>query len=166
MTRAAVPAALAACVALASAPAASAPPAAGVLVPGESLGGIELGMTHAEVRAQWGGRFGVCRGCARTTWYFNDRPFDPKGAGVAFRRGRVAHVFTLWQPDGWRSRDGLELGASRSALEDELLARDERDCNGYTALVAPGAGADTAYYVFRDELWGFGLIRPRADPCL
>jgi hypothetical protein len=62
----------------------------GVLVPGETLGGVRIGMTKAEVGANWGDRRGVCRECRRTTWYFNYRPFQPQGAGVVFERGRVA----------------------------------------------------------------------------
>ncbi len=135
-----------------------------MFVPGVSLGGVELEMTEEEVRRAWGGRFGVCRDCARPTWYFNQRPFEPQGAGVTFRRGRVAHVFTLWRPDGWRTRDGIELGDPRAELG--RLTQDERTCEGYTAFVSPGERGDSVFYVHRDEVWGFGLIRPGADPCL
>ena len=42
---------VAGCLALAVVPAAYAPPRAGVFVPGESLGGVRLGMTQEEVLA-------------------------------------------------------------------------------------------------------------------
>lgn len=148
------------------APAAWAPPETGLLLPGASLGGVELGMTRAEVTRAWGRRHGVCRGCPAPTWYFNLRPFEPQGTGVVFRRNRVAHVFTLWKPVGWRTADGLSLGASTAEAEDANAILEVRECAGYTALVAAGERATTVYYVFRDELWGFGLTRPRADPCL
>ena len=83
-------------------PAVAAAPAKGVFVPGVSLGGIELGMTKAEVRAEWGSKHGVCRNCDRPTWYFNLKPFEPQGAGVEFRHDRVARVFTVWRPLGWQ----------------------------------------------------------------
>lgn len=165
LTRRLLPVLVAAGLALAL-PAGAAPPEKGVFVPGASLGGLELGMTQAQVRQAWGGRFGVCRDCARPTWYFNYRPFEPKGAAVVFRRGRVAHVFTLWQPDGWRTRDGRALGEPREEVEDGLLVRDERRCDGYTAILSPGRGSESVFYVYRDRLWGFGLIRPGGDPCL
>jgi hypothetical protein len=148
------------------APPAWAPPEAGILVPGVSLGGVELGMTRAEVTRAWGARHGVCRGCQAATWYFNLRPFEPHGAGVVFRRNRVAHAFTLWKPVGWRTVEGLALGASAAEAEDTNAILETRACAGYTALVAAGKPASTVYYVYRDELWGFGLTRPGADPCL
>ena len=152
--------------ALALAPAAWAPPAAGFLVPGVSLGNVELGMTRDEVTREWGERHGVCRGCPDPTWYFNLRPFQPQGAGVVFRENRVDHVFTIWQPVGWRTVEGLPLGASQAEVEDASAILDTRECAGYTALVATGRPASTVFYVHRDKLWGLGLIRPGADPCL
>jgi hypothetical protein len=152
--------------ALAFAPAAGAPPTVGELVPGESLAGVELGMTTGDVLAAWGDRHGVCRNCAAPTWYFNLRPFAAEGAGVVFRRGRVAHVFTLWRPPGWRTDDGLELGASASAVEDEVAVDERIECGGYTALLVREGSTTTAYYLYRDELWGFGLLRASATPCV
>jgi hypothetical protein len=148
------------------APAVAAPPAAGILVPGVSLGGVELGMTKQEVLRVWGERHGVCRDCRRETWYFNRKPFEPEGAGVVLRRGRVAHVFTLWRPLGWKTNDGLELGADESEIGAGQVLVDERTCRGYTARLASTGKAQTIYYVYNGELWGFGLIRPGANPCL
>ncbi|HVM69186.1 MAG TPA: hypothetical protein VM204_05040 [Gaiellaceae bacterium] len=39
---------------LGAAPAAAGPPPAGLLVPGRSLGGLELGATEAQVERRWG----------------------------------------------------------------------------------------------------------------
>lgn len=153
-------------VGLVAAPASSAPPEAGMLVPGVSLGGVELGMTTRQVLDAWGSRHGVCRDCAETTWYFNFRPFAPEGAGVAFRRGRVERVFTVWKPAGWRTADGLTLGASAAAVEDLPGVQDRFECAGYTALLAPQDEVATVFYLHRDELWGFGLVRRGATPCL
>jgi hypothetical protein len=148
------------------APAVAAPPAEGILVPGVSLGGVELGMTKDQVLGVWGRRHGVCRDCRRTTWYFNFRRFEPEGTGVVFRKGRVAHVFTLWQPPGWRTGDGLELGADETEIGAGLVLVDERACANYTARLASTGRAQTVFYVYADKLWGFGLTRPRANPCV
>jgi hypothetical protein len=157
-------AAIAAALALA-APVAAAPPAAGVLIPGHSLGGIELGVTKAQVERRWGRAYGVCRGCAQETWYFNYFAFQPRGAGVEFRAGRVAAVFTLYQPAGWRTTRGLVLGdfvARVTALYGALV---RRECGGYAALVLPGRGVRTAFYVLDDRLWAFGLARDGLPLC-
>ena len=157
-------AAIAAALALA-APVAAAPPGAGVLVPGRSLGGIELGATKAEVERLWGRAYGVCRGCPAETWYFNYFAFQPRGAGVEFRRGSVAAVFTLYQPPGWRTTRGVALGDSVARVTTVYGALLRRDCGGYAALVLPGRGATTAFYVLDDRLWAFGLARTGLPLC-
>jgi len=161
--------AIAAASALASlalaAPAAAAPPGAGVLVPGRSLGGIELGATKAEVERRWGRAYGVCRGCPNETWYFNYFAFQPRGAGVELRDGRVAAVFTLYQPSGWRTTRGLTLGDSVARVTSLYGALVRRECGGYSVLVLPGRGATTGFYVLDDRLWAFGLSRPGVPVC-
>ena len=76
--------------------------------PGRSLGGIELGATKAQVERQWGRAYGI-RLRAR------DLVFQLLRLPAARRRRRVAErhgggVFTIYQPLGWRTRKGLELG--------------------------------------------------------
>jgi hypothetical protein len=147
-------------------PAAAAPPRRGELVPGKSLAGVQLGMTKQEVTAAWGKGHGVCRVCPRETWYFNYRPFTPQGAGVVFERGRVVHAFTVWRPSGWRTPEGLTLGDPASEVARAYGSLDRRQCTFYYALLKPAQRAQTVFYVFRDKVWGFGLIRPDASPCL
>ncbi len=148
-----------------AASAAAAPPSAGILVPGRSLGGIALGATKAEVERRWGRAYGVCSGCPRETWYFNLFAFQPSGAAVEFRSGRVAAVFTLYQPQGWRTTRGISLGAPAARVTAEYGALIRRECGGYAALVLPGRGVTTAFYVLDDRLWAFGLSRPGLPLC-
>ena len=96
--------------------AALAPPPNGILVVGQNLGGVRLGMTLAQVERALGTRYGRCRSCAQTTWYFAYRKFRPEGAAVRFRRGHVDAVWTLWSPLGWRTRDAT-LAIGMNALE-------------------------------------------------
>ena len=93
--------------------AAAALPRHGTLVPGRSLGGIRLGEPAAQVRAALGGSFGVCRGCATTTWYFTYRKFDRRGLAVELTEGRVSAVYTLWRPNGWSAPSTPDVGAVR-----------------------------------------------------
>jgi hypothetical protein len=163
----ALPVALATVIAIAVIPAsAAAPPKHADFVPGKSLAGVSLGMTKKDVRAAWGTRHGVCRRCPRQTWYFNYRPFTPEGAGVVFERGRVVQAFTVWRPAGWRTPEGLVLAAPVSDVSRYYGSLDRRQCTFYYALLQPGEHAQSVFYVFRDRLWGFGLTRPNASPCL
>ena len=149
----------------ATASAAAAPPDAGVLVPGRSLGGIELGATEAQVERRWGRAYGVCRGCAAKTWYFNYFAFQPRGAGVELRQGRVAGVFTIYQPLGWRTQKGLELGDPVERLTALYGPLPRVDCNGYSAHTIRGRRVTTSFYVLGDRLWAFGISRPGLPLC-
>lgn len=148
-----------------TASAAAAPPRAGLVVPGKSLGGLSLGATHEQVRAAWGSRFGVCRGCRARTWYFNLRKFEPQGAGVTFRRGRVVAIFTVWSPPGWRTDRGLRIDdpAVRIAgLYGPLL---RVNCGTYAAMTLRRGRTTTSVYVVDERVWGFGLSRPGEPTC-
>jgi hypothetical protein len=145
---------------------AAAPPTRGEFMVGKSLGGVTLGMSKREVLEAWGKRHGVCRGCPRETWYFNYEPFEPEGTGVVFERGQVVHAFTVWQPEGWRTPQGLELGDAAFEASRVYGALDRRQCTFYYALLEPGRRAESVFYVFEDEVWGFGLTEPDASPCL
>jgi hypothetical protein len=163
----AVAVAIAAVAAIAMIPSSTAaPPRQAEFVPARSLAGVRLGMTPAQVLQAWGKRHGVCRTCVDRTWYFNYRPFTPEGAGAVFRRGRVVHVFTVWRPSGWKTPEGLVLGALASDVSRIYGSLDRRPCTNYHALLKPGKRAESVFYVFRDKLWGFGLILKNASPCL
>jgi hypothetical protein len=163
----AVAVAIAAVAAIAMIPSSTAaPPRQAEFVPARSLAGVRLGMTPAQVLQAWGKRHGVCRTCVDRTWYFNYRPFTPEGAGVVFRRGRVVHVFTVWRPSGWKTPEGLVLGAPASDVSRIYGSLDRRPCTSYHALLKPAKRVESVFYVFRDKLWGFGLILKNASPCL
>jgi hypothetical protein len=148
-----------------AAAAAAAPPGAGVLVPGRSLGGIELGAGKAQVEVRWGRAYGVCRSCEHETWYFNFYAFQPRGAAVEYRQNRVAAIFTLYQPLGWHTRKGLKLGDPQARVTQLYGPLVRRRCAGYEALELPGRRATTAFYVLDDRLWAFGLSRPGVGLC-
>jgi hypothetical protein len=145
--------------------AAAAPPAAGIVAPGKSLGGLSLGVTRAHVRAAWGSRHGVCRDCREQTWYFNLHRFEPQGAGVAFRRGRVVALFTMWSPQGWHTDRDLAIGdpAARIAgLYGPLL---RVNCGTYAVMTLRRGRTKTSFYVVDEQVWGFGLSRLAEPNC-
>jgi hypothetical protein len=140
-------------------------PHSGVIVPGKSFGGIALGSTPAQVRAAWGNRYGVCRSCRRTTWYFNERDFEPKGVAAEFARGRVVALLTVWRPPAWRTSEGLRIG-DPEARAPELYGPLERvPCGSYDALRLRRGAVDTYFYVRAGRIWGFGLSRAAVPAC-
>ena len=140
-------------------------PKAGVLVPGQSLGGIRLGESPRAVRAALGNFYGTCRDCPRRTWYFTYAPFDKHGLAVEFTGGRVSGLYTLWRPAGWHASHDLRLGSPTLAAHRLAGASRTVVCHGYEALVRTTPRASTAYYLVNGRLWGFGLFRRDASPC-
>ena len=147
--------ALAALVVTASA--AAAPPRAGVLVPGKTLGGLALGATRDQVRAAWGLRFGICRDCREPTWYFNFRPFEPQGAGVSFRKGRAIALFTVWSPPDWRTNKGLSVGDLAVRIAGIYGPLLRVNCGRYSAATLRRGPTTTSIYIVDDTVWGLGL---------
>jgi hypothetical protein len=144
---------------------AASPPKAGIVVPGKRLGGLTLGATRAQVSATWGSRHGVCRDCREQTWYFNLRRWEPQGTGVAFRRGRVVALFTMWSPQGWHTDRGLRIDdpAARIARLYGPLLRV--NCGTYAVLTLRRGRTTTSFYVVNEQVWGFGLSRPSEPAC-
>lgn len=136
-------------------------PPADIFVPGRSLGGVRLGETAAEVRRHLGTDYGLCKGCATTTWYFTYQRFDPKGLSVELTGGRVSAVFTLWQPPGWTGPRGLRLGAPEGQVTATVGGLAPVTCSGYSALVR----RTSVYLIVDGKLWGFGLVRRGRSPC-
>jgi len=148
-----------------AAPAAAGLPRVGTLVPGRSLGGVRLGETPSAVRAALGRGYGVCNDCARPTWYFTYKVLDAHGLAVEFVHGRVAAVYTLWQPRGWRATNGLRLGATPLQVHERAGRLRTITCAGYNALVSDTPRARTAYFLYQGSLWAFGLFLPHWSPC-
>ena len=146
-------------------PASAAPPRAGLVVPGKTLGALALGATKAQVKAAWGTRYGVCRDCRAETWYFNLRRFEPQGAGVTFRRGRAVALFTLWSPPGWHTSQGLRVGDPEFRIATIYGSLLRVDCGRYSASTMRSKRVTTAFYVLDGQIWGFGLSRPAQPVC-
>ena len=140
-------------------------PVKGVVVPGQTFAGLRLGATQAQVRAAWGPRFGRCRGCPQPTWYFTYRDFQPQGAGVTFLNGRATALFTIWSPPGWRTNRDLEVGEPEGRITALYGALPRTECGTYAAVVLRRGRVDTQFYVYKGEVWGFGLSRAGAPPC-
>lgn len=140
-------------------------PTNGVVVPSRSFDGLRLGASTSAIEARWGQRHGRCGDCRRTTWYFNTRPFQPRGVGVELRNGRAVAFFTLWKPRGWRTNRNLNLGDPVARITEVYGPLTRLECGTYYALTLETARTLTAFYVVDEQLWGFGLMRPDVPAC-
>jgi hypothetical protein len=140
-------------------------PPHGVVVPGKTFAGLKLGATRAQVERVWGGRHGACADCARPTWYFTYKRFEPQGAGVSFRNGTADTLFTLWSPAGWHTNRGLAVGDPEARITQLYGVLPRTECGTYSALVLRRGRTDTQIYVRAQEVWGFGLSPAGAPLC-
>lgn len=140
-------------------------PLHGTVVPGTSVGGVRLGASPAQVRAAWGRTFGVCSNCKERTWYYNYVRYEPQGAGVEFRGKRVAALFTLWSPSGWRTAQGLRIGEDATRVTAVYGPLTKLDCGTYDAYQLPRGRVATDFYVFGGKVWGFAVTRSDVPVC-
>jgi hypothetical protein len=144
-------------------------PSHGVLMPQQSLAGVRLGDTPAQVRATIGTRYSVCKTCDSPSWfYFTRADFrgGENGLGVSFRKGRVAAVYTLGYPVGWRTTQGLKVGQEQKRLI-ELYggSLSPKECVGYMAHSKRGPKAVTTYFTMETFVSGFALTLPSEPVC-
>jgi hypothetical protein len=137
-------------------------PVKGVLVPGQSLGGIRLGDTGGKVLALWGRNFSMLPG-QPMTWLYMSPTGDPYGAGVSFREGKVTAIFTLGGITGWRRSDGLRVGQIFSKFNDPNGRTTA--CVGYGAISSHAADAVTSILMQGQSVYGFALTRPSEPVC-
>jgi hypothetical protein len=140
-------------------------PQEGVLVPGRSLAGVELGATERQVRRALGPQVGVCRGCERRTLYFTRGAFEEAGVGAEFVRGRAVALYTIWMPTGWRTNRGLRLGVPELDVVDASRGALRTECGHYAALSVRRGRVVTVFWVRDRTLWAFGIQRPSAPLC-
>jgi hypothetical protein len=61
-------------------------PSQGVVVPGQSIAGVGIGMTELQVKQRWGGGYTVCTQCGpELTWLYEYQGGEPLGAAVKFK---------------------------------------------------------------------------------
>ena len=60
-------------------------PTRGIVIPGQSIGGVGVGLTQDQVKARWGGNYRVCQNCGKNlVWLYVYPGAEPLGAAVKF----------------------------------------------------------------------------------
>ena len=146
---------------------ASALPVRGILHPGKSLAGIQLGDSMARVKQVWGHNYKVCQGkqCPYPTWYYIYPKGEPLGASVRFKNGKVVTIFTLGSPIGWRTAEGLIIGEQVDRIAQLYGKLTSNVCIGYGAMTMRTNSAVTAIYTTGESVYGFALTRPTEPVC-
>jgi hypothetical protein len=145
-------------------------PSIGILKPGVSLGGLQIGETMPQVAARWGNGYRVCpRSQCKgpdTVWYYVYRTAEPLGAAVRFNRsGHVTAVFTLGSPPGWRTADGLLIGQQVDAATELYGTLPLSVCLGYGAMSMRAAQTVSSIYTTGTAVYGFAITAPNEPIC-
>jgi hypothetical protein len=165
-------------------------PSKGVVVPGVSIGGIQIAMTEAQVIARWGHGFEVCTTCGpNLTWLYEYKGSEPLGAAVRFdvkgpwdghkktnpeasytatkypTTGKVIAVFTLGSPLGWGTKGKVMMFDPVSNVYNVLGNPQTVACIGYTALVVRAGQNSMSIYTASGVVYGFALTGPKEPPC-
>jgi hypothetical protein len=146
-------------------------PPVGILTPGVSLGGLQLGDTQAQVIKRWGNAYALCPDSqckgADVVWLFVYSHGEPLSGAVRFSKlGRVVAVFTLGSPAGWKTHEGLQIG---QAVDDAYRIYGQNlawsACVGYGAISMRNARAVTSIYTTGDNIYGFAITAPGTPIC-
>jgi hypothetical protein len=159
-------------------------PSRGIFVVGQTLGGVGLGFTEAQVQARWGSSYTLCSFAAyckpgTTTWFFlSSRSGEPLGVGVRFVAGRAVAVFTLGAvgvaPVGdsgpaanWKTAQGVKMLDDPSEIYSTYPAATiQTNCIFYNALsMKTGNGVVSSFYLASGVIYGFALSAPGQPIC-
>jgi hypothetical protein len=168
-------------------------PAAGKVIPGQSIGGVSLGMTEAQVVKIWGPLYEVCTRCGKQmTWLYEYRGEVGSGAAIKFNipspaitstgaaakltkkaaatakaqaaTARVVAVFTLGQPQGW-GVTGAMIGDPPTNVYQLFGNTGNTQCIGYSAMTVDIGGVITSFYSSSGVIYGFALTNSNESPC-
>jgi len=162
-------------------------PSRGVVVPGQSIGGITLGMTEAQVEQRWGHGFALCVKCgANLVWLYEYPGAEPLGAAIKFNvappaapakgastttavtklnpAAKVIAVFTLGSPKNWGTKGAMMFDPVANVYN--LFGNTgDAQCIGYDALTVRIGASTMSFYTASGVIYGYALTAPSQSPC-
>ena len=168
-------------------------PSKGNVVPGQTIGGIGLGMSELQVKQRWGHNYSVCTTCGgrNLIWLYEYQGGEPLGAAVKFNipntasstsksskttskaavaaaaaaaTAKVVAVFTLGSPLGWGVK-GAMMFDPVSNVYNIFGNPGTANCVGYTALTIRIGANTMSFYSASGVIYGFALTAPSQSPC-
>ena len=144
-------------------------PSRGIVVPGQSIGGISIGMTTTAVQTKWGTKYTLCpiaSGCPKATpvWLYVYPGAEPLGAAVKFQNNKVVAVFTLGSPVNWGLK-GIMMGDPVSNIYNLYGTLNTVNCIGYDALSVRIGNSTTSFYSANGVIYGYALTAPTEKVC-
>ncbi len=115
----------------------------------------EAGATRPQGPVRVGPRYGRCRNCRQTTWYFTYKDFQPQGGRVAFQADGAVSYFNDLVTAGLAHEPRLKIGDSEIKIASIYGVLPRVECGTYTAFVLRRGGIDTQ--VLQPQEGGLGL---------
>jgi hypothetical protein len=147
-------------------------PTIGIFKPGQTLAGVGLGYTPAQVTAHLGKNYSICTTklatvlCKEPVWLFEYARGEPLGVGVKFHNGKVSAVFTLGAIQGWKTIDGLKVYDPVSNIYTIYPAATiYSKCIGFEAFSMKSGTVTSSFYQASGVIYGFALTAPSESPC-
>jgi hypothetical protein len=170
-------------------------PQRGVVVPGQAIGGITIGMTQAQVQQHWGHNYVVCTTCGPyLTWLFEYPGGEPLGAGIKFdvKSGKTAPNTTATSGKTAGAKPGksppldpaakvvavFTLGSptgwgAKGAMMFDPVSNvynlfgntGNAQCIGYSALTVRIGANTMSFYTSSGVIYGYALTAPSQPAC-
>ena len=126
-------------------------PSRGIVVPGQTIGGIGIGMSQDEVRARWGNNFSICQSCGKSlVWLYVYPGAEPLGAAVKFNvpspesGGSPAAKAAVKAEKAADTAQTLETKAETAAALAAKVAASKHTVAAKAAAAKAAAAADAA----------------------
>ncbi len=147
-------------------------PTRGIFKVGQTLAGVGIGFTQAQVTKALGTNYTLCTPassaslCKEPVLFFEYTRGEPLGVGVKLHNGKVTAVFTLGAILGWKTSEGLKIYDPVSNIYSLYPAATiYSKCIGFEAFSFKTGKVTNSFYQSSGVIYGFALTAPGENIC-